>query len=165
MAPYVGHRGSTEERLRRSTLKGQGCWEWIGAIDGTGYGRLYANGRMRQAHRIAWQVHHRLPVPLGLHVCHHCDNRKCVRPDHLFIGTRSDNMRDCVAKRRHAWAIYPGLTRGERNPYAKLTIDRVRHIRDRLSLGHKQKDIAWAVGVNRTCITKIALRESWKGLS
>jgi len=77
------------------------CWTWTAHQNSTGYGRFYdtARGRLVLAHRLSWELH-RGPVPKGLCVCHHCDNRLCVRPDHLFLGTYSDNMKDMMRKGR-----------------------------------------------------------------
>lgn len=75
---------------------GECCWNWT-ACKASGYGRFWTSGTSFQAHRFL--IAH--IIPEGMHACHHCDNRKCVRPSHIFIGTRSDNMRDCVSKGRH----------------------------------------------------------------
>jgi len=75
------------------------CWEWIGAQTRFGYGQFRSNGIVRGAHRVSWEIHNG-PIPGGLWVLHHCDNPSCVRPDHLFIGTRTDNMRDAFRKGR-----------------------------------------------------------------
>jgi hypothetical protein len=82
------------------------CWEWVGPIGAGGYGAFGAADRAglpQRAHRASWIIHFG-PIPDGLNVLHHCDNRPCVRPSHLFLGTQADNIHDMIAKGRHAWA-------------------------------------------------------------
>jgi hypothetical protein len=88
--------------------KTEGCWEWTGALNRMGYGTLSTHPGRMTAHRVAWELVVG-PIPSGLFVCHHCDNRKCVRPDHLFVGTAADNMADMVAKDRQAKGDKQGL--------------------------------------------------------
>lgn len=77
------------------------CWIWQGAIlKGCGYGVFFLNGKNRRAHRVAWQLT-KGSVDTTLFVCHHCDNPACVRHSHLFLGTNSENMVDCVRKGRN----------------------------------------------------------------
>jgi len=78
-----------------------GCWLWTGATSDSGYGwfGVSGSGNTRSAHRVSYELHVG-PIPNGLHVLHHCDVRHCVRPDHLWLGTRSDNMQDMLAKGR-----------------------------------------------------------------
>lgn len=84
--------------LAKVRIAPSGCWEWLGARDPRGYGRFQAEGHKR-AHRAAWALF-RGPIPAGLLVCHHCDNPPCCNPDHLFVGTMSDNIRDGYVKGR-----------------------------------------------------------------
>lgn len=85
-------------QVRRES--GTGCWEWTGSTIPKGYGQFRYDGDNELAHRISWAIANG-PIPDGVMVCHHCDNRICVRPDHLFLGDAFDNMQDMVAKGRH----------------------------------------------------------------
>jgi hypothetical protein len=105
---------------------GDGCWEWNAAIGTTGYGMTTRACKKIKAHRAAWELVHG-PIPGALCVLHRCDNRKCVRPDHLFLGTLSDNVADMMAKGRN------GDTRtfGDDNGNTKLSEADVATIRAR----------------------------------
>lgn len=91
------------ERFWSRVKRGDGCWEWQGGSNQYGYGLFTRRGCdtkvTRVASRISWELAHG-PIPQGMVVCHKCDNPPCVNPDHLFIGTHLDNMRDMVAKGR-----------------------------------------------------------------
>jgi len=81
-----------------------GCWEWRGATTTFGYGKLVVNGSYIDAHRFSWALHHG-PIPPGVQVLHHCDNPSCARPDHLWLGTARDNIRDCQRKERNIYLL------------------------------------------------------------
>ena len=81
-----------------------GCWVWQRAKSGGGYGHIWVNGRVVPAHRHFYEQKHG-PIPDGLDACHSCDNPGCCNPDHVFPGTRSENVLDSVRKGR--WGTRP----------------------------------------------------------
>jgi hypothetical protein len=92
-------------RLARMSDRSGECWEWTGSLDADGYGQLtvsalVARSRKAKAHRLAYEAFVG-PIPKGMHVLHRCDNRRCIRPTHLFIGDQRANMRDALEKGRH----------------------------------------------------------------
>lgn len=111
--------------LLKITKKAQ-CWEWAARKNASGYG-LFVMGHSKVflAHRVAYE-HWVGPFPNTMRILHRCDNPPCVNPDHLFVGTQADNVRDMVAKGRNVCVPMPG----EKNPQAKLTREQVDLIRE-----------------------------------
>jgi hypothetical protein len=132
-----------------------GCWFWRGHIKANGYGTARAGGVLVHAHRLAWQLEYGA-VPVSLCVCHHCDNRACVRPDHLFLGSHALNSLDMHQKGRRI------LPKGERNGKAKLTASDVLAIRAACEGGVMHAELAARYGVTCMTISNIHCRASWK---
>jgi hypothetical protein len=128
------------------------CWPWTGAGKGNGYGSVRVAGKNVTAHRVAHELFIG-PVPPGLDVCHTCDNRMCVNPDHLFAGTRKENMADMSLKGRGA-----GYTRKH------LKEDAVQEIRRRLFAGHTPRKISNQMGVGYGTVTAIKEERSYVGI-
>lgn len=116
-------RGDAVARLWAYVEKTETCWNYTGATNEWGYGRFWT-GRVRtRAHRFSWEIHNGA-IPAGMFVCHKCDNPKCVRPDHMFLGAHADNMRDMAVKGRRK-----GVCAGETHGNALLTDETVLAIR------------------------------------
>jgi len=136
------------------------CWEWSGAKNLAGYGKVTWSGKTIAAHRAFWEQYN---GPAGdACVLHRCDNPACVNPDHLFLGSQSDNVRDMDDKGRRV----VGFAAGERCHLAKLTEADVVEIR-RLGGGGglRQKDIAAMFGVSQPLVGLIVRREIWRHVS
>jgi hypothetical protein len=145
----------------RVQIADNGCWLWTGAKKNPGsrslaYGWVTYGGKQMNAHRASWLIHNG-EIPSGLFVCHKCDVPHCVNPEHLFLGTSSDNMKDMWNKGRHS-APTSGCV-GSRS--SKLTLSQVQEIRLRLINRDKQSDIASDYGVCQTTISHINTKKNW----
>jgi hypothetical protein len=114
---------------------------------------MAGTNRHVHVHRLSWQLHFG-QIPRGLWVLHHCDNRVCVRPDHLFLGTSRENINDMVSKHRHTY--------GQRNGLAKLTDTLVREIRSAHREGETMASIARRFRVGETTISRVVRHETWR---
>lgn len=132
------------------------CWIWMLRIEENGYGKLMwrkISQRPLWAHR-AFFIAANGPDIDGRLVCHSCDVRQCVNPNHLYLGTYADNMRDMRRRGRQS--------KGESRPKAKLTETDVRIIRRRVGSGELQLDLADEFGVSKTTISNVTNRVSWR---
>ena len=159
---FERRRTPLAERFWARVSKTDGCWLWVGASRTTfGYGVISRGGRRSQigAHRASWEIHFG-PIPDGMSVLHRCDNPPCVRPDHLFLGTQSDNIRDMARKARLGGQCSSEGTKGERNGNARLTEQQVAEIR---ALGGtmSQQRIADRFGITQAHVSSILLRQRW----
>jgi hypothetical protein len=138
------------------------CWVWTAGTTSGRYGKFRLPHGHVAAHRMAWELE-RGPIADGLWVLHRCDNIKCVRPSHLFLGTPVDNVNDRDRKgrgakgRRISDAMPP--EHGELNPAAKLTEIQVLEIR---AAQGRQVDIASRYGIDQTTVSRIKLRKGWR---
>ena len=163
------------ERLRQSFSENErGCHEWYKAIGKKGYGVIIIGSRLDKsrktlyAHRLSWQLHSGKPIPDGLLVLHKCDNRRCVNPDHLFLGTAKDNTQDMHNKDRAAMkkGVIPinfveQVERVKAGKFSKLTILQVKEIKNLLASGINYKLIANQYNVSYSCISDIKRKATW----
>jgi hypothetical protein len=155
-----------------------GCWEWTGKVGKNGYGTLVHAEKGKRNHLLAHRVMYEIfigPIPNGKFVCHTCDNRKCINPDHLWVGTHSENMKDAANKgripaigRKHTEETKKKFKlrsrpqkKGESSWLSKLKEYDVLRIREMLSKGIKQKYIMNEYGISRSCLYMISVRETW----
>jgi hypothetical protein len=134
-----------KERFLAKVLANEiGCHEWQASLDRGGYGKFAFRGNTAaKAHRVSYQLFVG-PIPEGVNVLHQCDNRKCVNPGHLFLGTAADNVADMDAK-------------GRRGTKSRLTKNDVATIKELIAARHTQAAIAKIFRVDQTTISRINL--------
>lgn len=130
------------------------CWEWTGAKR-DGYGLFGIDYKMYGAHRISYALFVDM-IPDGMEVCHSCDNRACVNPSHLWIGTNQDNVKDRNNKNRQS--------KGEKVGTHKLTEQEIRRIRELIEQGYTNIEIAGMFKVSQVTISQIKVCKTWKWL-
>jgi hypothetical protein len=148
--------GKVDKESSKIFYNGTRCWMFPSRQR---YGLVWFVDGYLRANRAAWIISHG-EIPRGLFVLHHCDNSRCVNPDHLFLGTQKDNVSDMIAKGRK-WS---GL--GEKNPNCKLTKEQVEEIRKLYQRGSRKGygmgGLSKKFGISRTQIGSIVKNESWK---
>jgi hypothetical protein len=155
--------GDLQERFERKVQLGDGCWEWLGNKRPNRYGTIQAGGKGSStllAHRVSYMLSHG-DIPPGMVVMHVCDNRSCVKPDHLRLGTLSENTRDAINKGRfpQASAGFPrNSPKGSAHPNALINDDIVRSIRaSKLPVGK----LAAELGLSRYVVSDVRRGKSW----
>ncbi|MGU3286500.1 HNH endonuclease signature motif containing protein [Methylobacterium mesophilicum] len=131
-----------------------GCWLWSTRVNSSGYGWFFVHRKAILAHRYSY-AQYKGAFENHWFVCHHCDERSCVNPDHLFLGTQKDNMADCARKKRLLYRP------GEKSTYVKLTADQVIAIR---SDDRKLKEIAKDYGIASGYVSTLKSGTTWKHL-
>ena len=144
-----------EQRFWENVDKTATCWNWKASYRSNGYGQFMGLA----AHRYSWILHFG-PVPGNMWVLHKCDNRQCVNPEHLFLGTAKDNFKDMRLKNR--WIH--GTSKGEKNGLAKLNWESVNAIRRDYVKGNREfsyKALAKKYGVHKTNIMHVIKNRTW----
>ncbi|HEY3498039.1 MAG TPA: HNH endonuclease signature motif containing protein [Polyangiaceae bacterium] len=152
---------SDVRRFWSKVERGSGCWLWRAARNDFGYGVLRITvapkrSRNERAHRLSWLLANGT-IPDGLVVCHSCDNPACVRPDHLFLGTKGDNTADMMRKRRHRLRVL----RGEAHGGSRLTERLVAEIRARRESGRLLRELAADYGMSTSQIWNVVSGTHW----
>lgn len=139
-----------------SKQKEDECWIWNAYKHKKGYGYFHANGSVMKSHRISFILENKTLIPKGMCICHSCDNPSCVNPNHLWMGTNMDNIKDSLMKGRRI-----GL-RGEKNNSCKLKSKEVLKIRELFLQKIKAKHIAKMFNIGISMIYAIKQRRNWK---
>lgn len=165
---YIAGEDKTKTALRfwEYVIKGQtpnDCWQWKGSTNSDGYGSITQKEKRWGAHRFSWMVHFG-DIPNGLHVLHKCDNPPCTNPEHLFLGTNLDNIKDSVSKGRRK---YPPKhsnipAKGSGHGMAKLSEREVLQIRLAVASGATQQSQAVTFNVSKHTVCLIIKRKTWR---
>ena len=129
-----------------------GCLLWTGKLDLRGYGVVVHKARIYRAHRMAWKLATGRSPPAHLDMCHKCDNRACVNPDHLFPGTRKENAHDCWRKGRGR----PGSRKLDGSIPLRITDEVVARVLGLLGTGMTQGAVAKIVGISGGSVSNIS---------
>ena len=161
---------SFTDRFWSKVKRADGCWLWRAAKNKHGYGLFSVSGRSTLAHRVAYELMNG-PIPTGRSVMHKCDTPSCVNPDHMRVGTQSDNVQDMVEKgrvsrgQRHSEVLRRTALKGDKHWRARLTADAVRAIRAAASNGVSGSELARRYGVDPSTVSLVISGRTWSCLS
>jgi hypothetical protein len=151
------HKSLRERLLKRFQIVPSGCWEYTGGINNKGYGRIKDDFKNLLAHRVSYEIFIG-EIQEDFCVCHKCDNRKCINPAHLFLGTKADNNKDRHDKGRSADHS------GEKNGRAKLSAADIKMIIELREKGLTYKQISQKFPVNVQTIGKVCNQKLWRNI-
>jgi len=164
-----------KKKIIEKSLKKDGCWIWIGVVSNAGYGKTRYEKKDISAHRLSYIVFIG-SIPDGKNVCHKCDEKRCVNPEHLWLGSQSENIKDCVKKGRFTGTKGFKWTdevrkkmknrthadrKGEKHHLKKLINDDIKEIRRLYDSGINQKELSLRYKVHQSCISNIVRYKSW----
>lgn len=174
-------RPSPSERFHSKVQKSDiGCWKWQGAISSDGYGSFLWRGTITKPHRAAYEIY-KGAIPPGMVVMHSCDNRACVNPEHLSVGTQKQNVADCIAKcrrntpvghkQRPEWIAkrvaamrargYSHCKGGPAHPRAKLTEEQVCLLREMHESGASARTMARTFAISTSAAQMVATNKTY----
>lgn len=134
-----------------------GCWLWTAYITTQGYGSITVDKKPVKTHRLSFTIY-KGEIPKGMLVCHHCDVRSCVNPDHLFLGTHKDNSDDMIRKGRSV------SNHGDKNGRAKITNNDFLNIKSLFKKGFSNSQIAERYGLKTETVRRIRFGKLWSGV-
>lgn len=146
-----------KQLFEKKVIRQDGCWDWNGYIVSTGYGRIGTSGQIIDAHRFSY-ILHKGEIPQNLWVLHRCSNAKCTNPEHLYLGTAKQNTQDMLRAGRNIVPI------GEKHPGSKLTLEKVKQIKELIKEGKSSIEIGLLFSVSKTTINDIKRNNTWKGV-
>ena len=153
---HIHRHLSLRERFNLCFTKTDNCWLWTGTVSKEGYGRFALKGKLYAAHRVSYQLY-KGEIPESLVVRHTCDDRLCVNPEHLLLGTHEQNSLDASERQRYQ------VRTGSKNPSAKLTEEQVNQIKTLLSSGSSIAELAGKFNISTVQLYRIRSGKRWVG--
>ncbi len=144
-----------EERFFKYVIKSEGCWIWSGCKDKKGYGQFNLKNKTMFSHRFSYELKYG-KIPEKMCVCHKCDTPSCVNPDHLFLGTNKENLRDMISKGRKI------VRKGVEKNNSKMNDEKVKKMRELYDNGNTVLQLSKLFQISESSTYYICKRKSWK---